>query len=228
MTQETSSAPAQPGADPFDIGRLVRDLQPVRRIKAREGVVLALLVAASCMAAIAAGLGIRGDLANGVPHWMFIVRSATLLTLGIGAAIAAITAASPRVGAVRTRWWRWALGFALLYPAGALLTVLISIDTAGQAVRALDPRYGLQCLRMSGLCALVVGTAMVAWLRRGAPVQAGRAGWLVGLASGSLGAAAYSIACSENAVLYIGTWYTLAIATSAVAGRLVVPRMLRW
>ncbi len=228
MTQETSSAPAQPGADRFDIEALVRDLTPVRRIKAREGVVLALLVAAVCSAAIAVGLGIRGDLANGSPHWMFIVRSATLLTLGIGAAIAATAAANPNVGGRRPRWWRWALGFALLYPAGALLTVLVTIDTAGQAMRALDPRYGLQCLRMSALCALVVGAAMVAWLRRGAPVQAARAGWLVGLASGSLGAAAYSIACSENAVLYIGTWYTLAIAGCAVAGRLIVPRMLRW
>lgn len=228
MTQETSSAPAQAGADRFDIEALVGDLTPVRRIKVREGVVLALLVAAVCSAAMAVGLGIRGDLANGSPHWMFFLRSATLLTLGIGAAIAAVTAASPHIGAARPQWWRLALGVAALYPAGAVLSWMVTIDTAGQAMRALDPRYGLQCLRMSALCALVVGAAMVAWIRRGAPVQAARAGWLVGLASGSLGAAAYSIACSENAVLYIGTWYTLAIAGCAVAGRLVVPRMLRW
>ncbi|WP_017671242.1 DUF1109 domain-containing protein [Blastomonas sp. AAP53] len=221
-------ATAQPGEDDRFIDTLIGDLQPIRRLKPGQGLALALLVAVACGVAISAWLGIRGDLANGAPHAMFVLRSAVLLALGIGAATAVLAAASPGIGVRRPGWWRWALGVAMLFPAGALLTWLVTIDTAAQAISILDPRYGLECLRMSALCALAVGGAMVLWLRRGAAVDPVSAGWLVGLAAGSLGAAAYSVACSENVVLYIGTWYTIALAGCTIAGRLIVPALLRW
>jgi hypothetical protein len=228
MARNSSSPPGPPGADPFYIGALVDDLVPVRRMLVREGLGIALAVAVLCSLVIAFWLGVRGDVANGIPHGMFILRSITLLGLGIAAAAAAIASGTPSVGGKGPAGWKWMLAVAAIFPVGALITLLANLDTLSEVARPLDPQYGMQCLRMSALCGAVVGTAMVLWMKRGAPVNPQRTGWLVGLASGALGAAAYSISCSENVIMYIGTWYTIAIAGCAIAGRLIVPPVLRW
>ncbi len=226
--QYDASTPGTPGVDRFDIDALVKEMVPVRRLRLRDGLAVALATMVLCALAIGFGLGVRGDLANGAPHWMFIVRSATLLGLGIAAAAAALSFVTPSIGGERSAFWKWNLAIASIFPLGAAATWIADIGSLDQARQALDPAYGLQCLKMSALCAGVVGTAMTLWMKRGATVSAERTGWLVGLASGSLGAAAYSISCSENVVMYIGTWYTLAIAGCAIAGRLIVPRVLHW
>lgn len=222
------SAPGGPGADRFDIDALVQDLVPVRRLRLRDGLAIALAAMALCAVAVALELGVRGDLANGAPHGMFLLRSATLLGLGIAAAVAALSAATPSIGAEGRAYWIWNLAIASIFPMGAAFVWLTDIRSMDEMRAALDPAYGLRCLQMSALCAAAVGAALTAWMKRGAPVSPTHAGWLVGLAAGSLGAAAYSISCSENSVMYIGTWYTLAIAVCAIAGRLIVPRVLRW
>lgn len=222
------SAPDGSGADRFNIDSLVDDLVPVRRIRLREGMAIALAMMALCALAIGLRLGVRGDLANGVPHWMFLLRSAALLGLGIAAAAAALSASKPLVGGERPGAWKWTLAVAALFPLGAAFVWLADIRSIDQARRLLDPRYGVECLQMSALCAVAIGLAMTSWLRRGAPVVPARTGWLVGLAAGALGAAAYSITCSENAVVYIGTWYALAIGGCAIGGRVIVTPLLRW
>ncbi|MDM7957248.1 DUF1109 domain-containing protein [Blastomonas sp.] len=227
MVKDTS-APDGSDADRFNIDALVDDLMPVRQIRLREGMVIALAMMAVCALAIGLRLGVRGDLANGVPHWMFLLRSAALLALGTAAAVAALSASTPLVGSERPGGWRWALAVAAVFPLGAGFVWLADIRSVDQARRLLDPQYGQQCLQMSMLCAVAIGLAMTAWLRRGAPVSPERTGWLVGLAAGALGAAAYSISCSENAVVYIGTWYTVAIGGCAIGGRVVVTPLLRW
>ena len=222
------SAPEGSSADRFNIDTLVDDLAPLRRIRLRDGMVIALAMMAVCALAIGLRLGVRGDLANGVPHWMFLLRSATLLGLGIAAAVAALSASTPLVGGERSGAWKWTLAVAALFPLGAAFVWLADIRSTDEARRLLDPQYGVQCLQMSALCAVAIGMAMTAWLRRGAPVLPARTGWLVGLAAGALGAAAYSITCSENAVVYIGTWYALAIGGCAIGGRVIVTPLLRW
>jgi len=228
IMQHDASTPGKPGVDLLDIDRLAGELVPVRRLRVREGLAIALAMMAICGLAIGFGLGVRGDVANGVPHWMFIARSATLLGLGTAAAAAALSSASPSIGGARRTFWTWTLAIASVFPLGAIGVWIGDVRSLDDARRFLDPQYGMQCLRMSALCAAFIGTAMTVWMKRGAPVSPNRSGWLVGLASGSLGAAAYSISCSENVVMYIGTWYTLAIAGCAIAGRLIVPRVLRW
>jgi len=65
-------------------------------------------------------------------------------------------------------------------------------------------------------------------MRGGAPVSPERAGIVIGLASGSFGALAYSMHCPHNELVYVGLWYTLAIAITTLLGRLIVPRFVRW
>ena len=48
------------------------------------------------------------------------------------------------------------------------------------------------------------------------------------LAGGSLGALAYNLHCPYDSMIYTGLWYGLAVGIAALAGRLVVPRLIRW
>jgi len=90
------------------------------------------------------------------------------------------------------------------------------------------PSNGVECLLFTVCGGLMIGAVLTLWLRRGAPTSQERAGLLVGLASGSFAAAAYSLHCPHNDLVYIGLWYTLAVALVALVGRIVVPPLIRW
>lgn len=67
------------------------------------------------------------------------------------------------------------------------------------------------------------------WALRGlAPTRPRRAGLAVGLLAGALGVLGYSLACPEEAIAFIATWYTLGIGLSAALGGWLGPRVLRW
>lgn len=59
-------------------------------------------------------------------------------------------------------------------------------------------------------------------------------GWLVGAAlflwlrSGAAGASIVALHCVEDNLIHIALWHGLAVVVSAVAGRLILPRFLRW
>lgn len=119
--------------------------------------------------------------------------------------------------------WQMALAAALLFPIAALIVAL-----TGDMNLAVGEMYTVgQCLMFSTVGAAATAVTMVLHLRRGAPTSPARAGWLVGIASGGLGAFAY-IHCPFDSIVYIGMWYTLAVGICAVAGRLVVSRLISW
>ncbi|QTD54906.1 NrsF family protein [Parasphingorhabdus cellanae] len=205
------------------IDDLVDDLAPVRTLKPSGGMaVTAILTIAAC-SSVAYFLGVRGDLAMGMAHEMFFLRSGVLLMLGVATAFAAANMARPGVGNLN-RGWIWALVTAGLFPLTAAIMSAINMPP----VEALRPSEGLRCLTVSTMSALVIGGGLTTWLRQGAPTSPERAGWLVGIASGALGAAAYNIFCPFNDIYYIGLWFTLPILISAIAGRIVVPHLIRW
>lgn len=224
-----AAAPEPPGAGDFDISTLVDALAPVRPLRRRQGVMLAVLASMAVALAVALSMGVRADIAVGNPHWMFFVRGITLVALGVIAATAAVSTSQPGIGRAQPQAWKWVLAVAALFPLGAAYQWLSGPDqSAAYGQDVLNPRYGLECLSVSILSAMIVATALTAWMKRGAPASPERAGWLIGLASGALGAAAYSLHCGVNVLMYIGTWYTLAVGACAVAGRLILPRVLRW
>ena len=215
---------SSPGRNTID--ELIADLSPVRPIRPVDGMMLAVSMTMLASLGVAMTLGVRSDLIAGDVHRMFFVRAGLLLLVGLSAGYAAVASARPKVGARRPRrWWLASIAIALLLPLSALATL---VRYGPVPISVFAPAVGAECLTVSGLCALIVGTAMTLWLRRGAPTSPVRAGWLVGLASGGLGAAAYSICCPFNSVVYVGTWYSLAVVLCAIVGRLAVPRLLRW
>lgn len=205
------------------IAELVEDLEPVRTLKLRNGLSIAVVLTMIATLVVAMSLGVREDLAQGKASEMFFIRSGVLLLLGMASAFAAIHMARPGIGK-SNRGWIWALATAALFPVTALIMGMIN----NPPMEVLRPMDGLKCFFTSVSAALVIGSGLTLWLRQGAPTSPERAGWLVGIASGALGAAAHNIHCPFNDIYSIGLWYTVAVAVSAIVGRLVVPHFIRW
>tara|TARA_R110001606_G_scaffold184196_1_gene331033 strand:+ start:729 stop:1370 length:642 start_codon:yes stop_codon:yes gene_type:complete len=202
---------------------LVEDLAPVRTLKPKNGLAIVGGLTLTSAIAVAGTLGVRNDLMIGMVDEMFFLRSGVLLMLGIATAITAVNMARPGVGKL-SHGWIWALITAALFPLTAALMSAISMPP----VEALRPMEGLKCLTVSGIAALAIGSGLTLWLRQGAPTSPERAGWLIGIASGALGAAAYNIHCPFNDIYYIGLWFTIPVIIGAIIGRLLVPHLIRW
>lgn len=207
----------------YNIAALVDDLEPVTVLDRRRPLWTAAAITLVMLATVALMRGVRLDLLAGHPDAMFLIRSGILLLLGGGTAHAVLGMASPSVGRVQMSW-QMALAAALLFPIAALIVAL-----TGDMSSAMGEIYSVgQCLMFSAIGAAATAVPMILHLRRGAPTSPARAGWLVGIASGGLGAFAYNIHCPFDSIVYIGMWYTLAVGICAVAGRLMVPRLISW
>jgi hypothetical protein len=212
----------------FDVTALVDDLVPVRLVKRRDNMLI--VAGATFVASIIVGLtfGVRHDWLIGNPHPIVIVRAGLLLLLGIATTLAVAASARPSIGKPQNGWM-WALAAAAIMPAAAIIQ-FIYLYASGHPVETFttDFEFGLRCVMISSVSALWIGSLMTWWLRRGAPIALNRAGWMVGIASGSFGAFSFNIYCKSVSIYYIGLWYSLAILICAVAGRLIVPRLIRW
>lgn len=206
------------------INDLVDSLTPVRRIAPRDGLLLTLAMASAVTLAVALTVGLRPDLLMLRPADLVLLRAGTLLLLGVATMVAVVASARPAIGAQRDGW-RWALAAALLFPASSLVLMLRGEPFPVEVLTAGTARY---CMGISLSGGLAVGGALTWWLRRGAVVDLRRAGWLIGLAAGAFGTFAYSLHCPSSSIHYIALWYSLAVASCALIGRLIVPRLLRW
>jgi hypothetical protein len=206
------------------IDNLVDDLTPVKPMKNRDGLLLTLSVAAILAAIVVMVSGLRDDIIMGMPHPMFFLRGGALVMLGVASSYAVISMSQPAVGN-SFKGWVWVLFAALLFPATALVMGMLAVpDNTSIFV----PSQGILCLATSVITGTGIAAMQVLWLRRGAPVALDRVGWLVGVSSGALGAAGYSLHCPFNSIFYVGLWYSLAVGICAVLGRLIVPRLIRW
>lgn len=217
----------------FSLSDLVDDLKPVNPLRIRDGMAVALTLTLFIGVGISFFLGYRDSLASGHITSVPTARLIALLMLGFSTAYAAMSMARPEIGSenrlFEDRSWKVALATVALFPAFALVQFFLNMpQTSADVTGMFYPTVGRECLTYSSLSALMVGTGIVTWLRRGAVIAQQRAGWLVGMAAGGFGAAAYSVYCPINEVVYSGAWYTGAVATAAITGRLVVPRLLRW
>lgn len=208
----------------YFVDSLVADLDPVRPLGSQTAAAAIAALALVGFAAVALILGIRSDVLAGTPDPIFLLRGGLLLMLGSIAAASALAMVRPVVGR-NDRSWAGAAAMAAVVPAVALVYAVIDPVAAGREVWWSS---AFLCLGVS-LTAATGFAAIIIWhLRRGAPVLLERAGWVTGIAAGSLGGLVYSLHCPANYITYIGLWYTLTIAIAAVAARLAVPPLIRW
>ena len=202
---------------------LVADLKPVRRLNNRDPWLVMSALCLAAIAAVAATIGLRADLIAGHPSDIVLLRSGVMLALGAASLAAVIAYARPGVGQ-QADGWIWAAGVAALFPAIAMLSAI-----EGQFPQwILTAPSGALCMGISLSIALVMGSALTVWVRRGASTRPMLQGWLIGLSSGAFATFSYSLHCESTTVTYAGFWYTGAILVSAGIGRLALPGLLRW
>lgn len=206
------------------IAELVGDLRPVVPLRFWRGMVVTASGAVLTLLLVSAAVGLRPDILQGPFDPVFLLASGSFLMLGIAASVAVIGMSRPHVGNEHGGWI-WAAAMASLLPVAALV---VSLFGPARSFEATFAEHGADCLIAGTGFGLIVGTGLTFWLRRGAPTSAPMAGLLTGIAAGSFGIFSFSLHCVYNDIVHIGLWHSLVVAISAVAGRLLVPLIVRW
>jgi hypothetical protein len=206
------------------IEQLTGELTPVRPLQMWFGLALTGAVLALTIAVVLGWLGLRSELLAGQASAIFVIANGLILLLGLAAAATVVRMGSPQVGN-RHEGWKWALAMASLLPLAALVRLVTNWHELPEIVSSpAGPDCLIHALVLSGFAA----TALILWLRKGAPVSPPRAGMLAGIAASALGTFAYGLACPVETIYHLGVWHCLPMAAGAVIGRIAGPRVLGW
>ena len=205
------------------IAGLTEDLKPVRTLRSRDGFAIVALSALATFALAQLGEGIWIEGITGAASPFFWVTNGLLLVLGLAAASTVVTMASPGVGNKHDTP-SWAAVMVGVLPVAALISVFSRPD----GFVALNDGYIWHCISSSLFASALTAGALVLWLRRGAPVSLNLAGWFTGLAAGALGTVVYGMSCYIDTIAHLGIWHVVPVVATAIAGRLIVPHLVRW
>ena len=205
------------------IDELASDLAPVRPIRLWQGVALVGASALATVLLVELLDGLWRGIAAGRASDLFFIANGMFALVGAAASYAVLRMASPHVGN-RHDGARWATGMIALLP----LTAILTLGLAGTFDQVSDDMYGFSCFAAGTGFGLLTGGALVAWLRRGAPVSLGSAGLYTGIAAGAVGTFTYGLACPIDTLAHLASWHVLPIVASAILGRAIVPALVRW
>ncbi|WP_235901234.1 NrsF family protein [Pontixanthobacter aquaemixtae] len=202
---------------------MAADLQPVRSIRFRDGLILVTLAIIVTILGVDFIKGLWFNGLSGGASAFFVITNGLLLILGCASVSSALKMAAPRVGNSHDGP-KWAMAMAAVLPLAAFVT-LIGHD---HGTSLLNDPYGLDCFVGGLWAAAATAGALVYWLRKGAPVSPNLAGLHVGVASTALGSVAYGLACPIDGVVHLGLWHVAPVVAGAIIGRYALPRLLRW
>jgi hypothetical protein len=206
------------------IAALTDDLAPVRRVRPVDGVMLVGFATLITAMATIALFRLPERVLTGEAAAYFWIINGLLLLLGAASTSALVASALPRVGQ-RSSAPFWGAAMLGVVP----LAAVISLTSLGMRAEDGGPVMWMwDCAARGVTAGLLVATAAVMFLRRGAPVAHERAGWLVGLATGSLGSLAYGITCPLDTLSHVGIVHVAPVLISAIVARLIVPPLIRW
>lgn len=199
------------GAGPAPRFAAARRLLPAAALGVTTAALLALTVLEPVPAALFATPAPWMKLA----YALALAAAAGWLTAALSRPVARLALPRRMVAAVMAAMASVGLGAMLLTPAGGRLAALLGHSS-------LDCPWNVLALSLPGL-----GAAL--WALRGlAPTRPRAAGAAAGLLAGALGAAGYSLSCTEASPAFVAVWYTLGIVLTALLGAVIGPRVLRW
>lgn len=210
------------------IASLTEDLTPVKRVTPRQGAALitfgAMLSGLACIAIF----GFWAGMFQGQASPFFWIANGLLALTGAASTAALAAMGTPRVG-TRGAAPFWSAAMLGIMPLTAIISYLTLEAGHVHTADLMQPTMSdLKCAICSLAASAFVGIAAVVYLRRSAPVSLERAGWLTGLASGSLGALAYGLTCPLDTITHLGMYHVLPVAAAAVIMRYAVPPLIRW
>lgn len=205
------------------IDRMADELQPVRPLGLRDGLLLVALALLATVLLVHLLEGLWMGALHGQASAFSLIANGLLLVLGVASATSAVTMASPRVGNHHDAP-KWAMAMAGVLP----ITALAALAARQSGAELLGDSYGLHCAFAALSASLVTAAALLFWLRRGAPVSPGTAGLHLGVAAGALGSAAYGLACPLDGIVHWGIFHVAPVFVAGLIGRFVVPPLLRW
>lgn len=206
------------------IAELVDGLEPVEPLRFGEGIALTLAAAGVTAVAVVAAFGLRAEWLAGHLDPMQLVSTGLFLGLALAASVTVVVMSRPQVGNDHGGW-RWAAAMAGLLP---LAGVIVGFARGAETISPEAMRHGAECLAGGSIASLLVFALLVLWLRRGAPTSPERAGLVAGVAAGAFGIFAASLHCPDNDIVHIGLWHSAVVVVTGLAGRVVVPRLIRW
>jgi hypothetical protein len=194
-----------------------------RRLEVVIGLAVALgtIVAGSLFFA---GIGLRPDIEEAVRSVPFLFKF--VVTLGLAFAATGLLSRLARPG-VPVRQWGYALAVPAVLLALAVITEL-AFTPASTWKPSLIGSNSRFCLTLIPLLAIGPLACFISAMRQGAPTRPGLAGAVAGLAASGIAATFYAANCTDDAPLFVATWYPLAIAMVVLAGYAIGSRSLRW
>ncbi len=190
-----------------------------------RSVALALAAGVPVSAAILLfGIGIRPDVGEAIATWQFDFKFVVTLTLAVAGAALAFRLVRPGAAA------RAARAATLIAPALLAAAIVYELATvpAEAWLRLAIGTNAIHCLLLIPLFSAPILMALLHALKRGAPDAPGQAGMAAGLFASGIGAAIYALQCTDDSPLFLGVWYTIAIALVALTGMAAGRKMLRW
>lgn len=206
------------------IDGLVAGLTPVRpRSRWRDAAVLA-LVAATEMLVVAMAMPMRADMGTAMHGMMFWWKLGGALCIAAAGAAALVVLLTPDARPNAGRRLMLGVSGAVLL-AGLALVASGAMPMPGAMP---DWREGLDCVTWVVAYGLPMLIATVLLARRAAPARPKAAATAAGVASAGWGAVVFAWTCPYDNSMYVALWFGVALVAGAVAGRLLLPRLLRW
>jgi hypothetical protein len=179
---------------------------------------------ATALAAIAfaALLDPRPDIATAAQTPRFLMKFAISIALALSAFGIAQALLRPE--------GTWRHPSLALAPALALLAIIFEllVQPAEAWSAPLIGTNGMACfifILLIGVGPLVI---LLMALRRGAPGEPAVAGAVAGLLAGGIATTFYAVHCTNDSLLFVATWYTIAILGLAALGAAGAYRLARW
>lgn len=206
------------------IDGLVAGLTPVRPRSRWRDAALLLLVAAVEIAVVMWLEPMRPDMPramHGMMFWWKLGGALCIAVAGVSALLVLLTPdARPNAGR----------NVVLGACAAVLATGLALVGMGAMPMPGAMPdwREGLDCIAWVVVYGLPMLAATILVARRAAPARPRAAATAAGVASTGWGAVIFAWTCPYDEPMYITLWFGAALVLGALAGRLLLPRLLRW
>ena len=207
------------------IAMLATGAAPVRPRTASHRLSVALWVGLSLsLASMLLVFGLRRDLMQVMLLPMFWVRLAFPICMVVAGFVIVQRLARPGAR-VHLAWLGLALPVLVVW---SMALMILASAPAEQRHSLVMGQTWRTCTMNIAFVSLPVFVAMMAALKGMAPTHPALTGAAAGAMAGAAGAAVYALHCQELAAPFLAVWYVLGIASPAIVGALLGPRLLRW